>query len=491
MTSIALPRLAARPGRLRRRLYIYYASLFALILVLTAIAAQFVIARMAERDVGRALASSNAVFDRLWDQRAGQYRDLAGLLWRDGELRRAALAGRDAAVRQALDDLRVRLDAAGLRLTLNGHPAYFSGNAALAGQPGPVAVVGDRVFRRVSLPIDGGEIAIIRELGSAELDMVMRISPIPLEAAVIRRDGDGHWRGGGATIANGIVQRAFASGDGQTTLALPAGVSIASIRPLAADAPSDTAALMLSYPIADAMTPFRTIQHMMLVAGLAGLALVLFGSWAIARQITRPIVLLDAAVKRLREGSATTVPISGDDEIARLAESFNEMARVAHLAFHDPLTGLPNRARFRETLTALLDGAAETVSLLCIDLDGFKAVNDGMGHPVGDEVLKIVARRMESVISGANVARLGGDEFTLILADRVEDEAERVAALVIDAVRQPAIIDGNRIRIGASVGIAHFPRDAANASDLMRKADQALYIAKAAGRGVAHSFVGG
>jgi diguanylate cyclase (GGDEF)-like protein len=381
---------ASRPGRLRRRLYLHYASLYALILVLTAIAAQFVIADMAERSVAAALRSSAAVFERL------------------------------------------------------------------------------------SVPRD------------AAFDMVRRTASIPLNAAVISRSDSGDWRSALATVPGGIVQRALSRPDGETVmLALAGGPSIALIRPLGT---GEDSALLLSYPLDAAIAPFRGLQLMLALAGAAGMLLVLAGSWAIARAITQPVALLDRAVHDLRDGTATMVPVHGNDEIARLAESFNDMARFAHLALHDALTGLPNRAFFRQRLEAALENPAADVALLCVDLDGFKAVNDSLGHPVGDEVLKIVALRMESVAGGAMVARLGGDEFTIILPGADEHEAERVAGRTIDAIRQPAIIDGQRIRIGASIGIAYHPRDATDPTELLRRADQALYIAKAAGRGVAHSY---
>lgn len=331
------------------------------------------------------------------------------------------------------------------------------------------------VFERLSVPRDEA------------FDMVRRTASIPLTATILRRDMGGDWRSAITDrLPGGIVQRALSRPGGHTTmLALPAGASIALIRPIGT---GEDNALLLAYPLADAIAPYRGLQTLLALAGSAGLLLVLAGSWGIARAITQPIVLLDRAVQHLRDGTATAVPVKGNDEIARLGESFNEMARFAHLALHDALTGLPNRAHFRQRLAAALE--TSEVALLCIDLDGFKAVNDSLGHPVGDEVLKIVALRMESVAGGAMVSRLGGDEFTIILPNSDELEAEWIAGLVIDAIRQPAIADGQRIRIGASIGIAHAPRDADNATDLLRRADQALYIAKAAGRGVAHSFGG-
>ncbi|MBN8963794.1 MAG: EAL domain-containing protein, partial [Rhizobiales bacterium] len=162
-------------------------------------------------------------------------------------------------------------------------------------------------------------------------------------------------------------------------------------------------------------------------------------------------------------------------------------ARIAYIAKHDQLTGLPNRVLFREQLDEALHDAQSKArfALLCLDLDGFKSVNDSLGHPVGDQLLKIVGERLLTCLTPKGlVARLGGDEFAIIQTDlaRREDSSDLAQALIA-AVSAPYLIEDNQIIIDASIGIAVAPRDGEDPDVLLRNADMAMYCAKAEGRG--------
>lgn len=166
----------------------------------------------------------------------------------------------------------------------------------------------------------------------------------------------------------------------------------------------------------------------------------------------------------------------------RLAE-----ARIVHMARHDPLTGLPNRTLFSERLREAVAGAAagRGCALLCIDLDGFKEVNDTLGHPAGDALLRIVSRRLRHQLRETDtVARLGGDEFAVLLADAQRSEAAvPISERIVMALSHPYDIGGRPATISASLGIAMLaPGEASDEDTLLRRADLALYHAKGAGR---------
>ena len=169
-------------------------------------------------------------------------------------------------------------------------------------------------------------------------------------------------------------------------------------------------------------------------------------------------------------------------------------AAYAHQALHDPLTGLPNRARLREHLATVLAGpAARRVAVLVLDLDGFKRVNDSLGHPAGDALLAQVAERLlDATRGGDTIARLGGDEFAVLLESaRAPGDASAVAERVLAAMRAPFDLRGAEAVVGTSIGIAFgAPPDGRGAADgesladaLLRDADLAMYRAKAAGKG--------
>lgn len=166
-----------------------------------------------------------------------------------------------------------------------------------------------------------------------------------------------------------------------------------------------------------------------------------------------------------------------DISALRVAES-----KVRHLAFHDALTGLGNRHQLRESLSTLNNGAS--ACLMFLDLDGFKVINDSLGHDAGDRLLVVIARRIECLLRQGDVAiRLGGDEFVLLIQSVGIERMAAVAQRVLEAVREPIDMPpGSSVQVSGSLGIAMFPRDGADADALLRSADIAMYAAKAGGR---------
>ncbi len=188
-------------------------------------------------------------------------------------------------------------------------------------------------------------------------------------------------------------------------------------------------------------------------------------------------------VRECRTGSGGTVQLRTDiTEIKRAEE------RIRHLAHHDPLTGLPNRRLLDDRLDQACHFARRSgqhVGVMLVDLDNFKGINDEQGHEVGDRVLREAARRLrESVREVDTVARHGGDEFVVVLAElRQSMDAARIARKILQSLIQPIVIDGRAFRIGASIGISTYPNDGLDPEGLLKKADVAMYRAKASGRG--------
>ncbi len=168
-------------------------------------------------------------------------------------------------------------------------------------------------------------------------------------------------------------------------------------------------------------------------------------------------------------------------------------ARIAYMAHHDALTDLPNRVLFHERLNELLGRVrrhGENLAVHCLDLDHFKGVNDTLGHPIGDELLKAVAQRLSRCLRDSDmVARLGGDEFAVVQFPLAgPHDASTLATTLIEIVSKPYEVHGHEFVVGASIGIALAPDDGDEADVLLRNADMALYRAKAEGRGTAHFF---
>ena len=193
------------------------------------------------------------------------------------------------------------------------------------------------------------------------------------------------------------------------------------------------------------------------------------------------------AVSRRMMDDGGSVVILEDVTERKLAEE-----RIAHLAKYDELTGLANRAQFRERINAMLAAVHERenhVTIHLIDLDRFKAINDTLGHPIGDKLLKEVASRLKTVIRPVDmITRFGGDEFVVLqTGTEFHQDAKWLAQRLVRTLKDPFEVDGHRIDIGASIGIAMAPTDGTDADELLKKADMALYAAKNGGGG-SHCF---
>lgn len=161
---------------------------------------------------------------------------------------------------------------------------------------------------------------------------------------------------------------------------------------------------------------------------------------------------------------------------------------ISHLALHDALTGLPNRRLLMEHLIRDIEGSRREnkhLAVLVLDLDNFKDINDQYGHHVGDEVLVKVAQRLQYLLRKCDViARIGGDEFVIPVPHlQTKKQAQVVAAKIIEAFKEPIQVENTRLTVSFSIGVAMFPENAEDPLELIKAADQAMYLAKDAGKG--------
>ena len=179
--------------------------------------------------------------------------------------------------------------------------------------------------------------------------------------------------------------------------------------------------------------------------------------------------------------------------IIDVTEQRRSEARIVHMAHHDHLTTLPNRMFFLDRLDkalAHIRRSSDQIAIHCIDLDDFKKVNDTLGHPIGDKLLNQVSARLSAHVRDEDfVARLGGDEFAIIQTGiQTKEDAAVLAERIVAVLGAPYLIDGNDVVIGASVGVACAPKDSLHPDDLLKRADIALYRAKADGKNLFHFF---
>ncbi|MFC0634532.1 putative bifunctional diguanylate cyclase/phosphodiesterase [Brevundimonas balnearis] len=432
---------------LRSKLTVLYMGLFGLALILTAIAVVTAVTRSAERMVRAELIATGEVYDQIWSARSEQLRQGAAVLAQDFGFREAVATGDDPTVQSALANLAARQGVEGALLMLtDGHvvaegvqlddAALDALWAALDGgerDDGVLRVEGQEhqvVAAPIRAPVLLGWVIFVQRLDAAQMRELEGLSAIPLEARIA------------PAAAEARTQPMIA--DGRMSLA----------RPLPSfDA--DGAELLLAYPMAKAMAPYGLLFAWLGVIAVAGAGMMLAGTWLLSRTITRPIQALDDAVHRLQAGERAEVEVASDDELGRLAHSFNRMAgairdredKLNHLALHDHETGLRNRLALERAL-ATQPGACVVV----LQVARFDTVRAAVGHDAAAQLLTQLGARLQAITEDAPARIAAG-----LLALRVEGETDQALAWarqVRAAVEGSFIVNGAPIDVQLIIGVA-------------------------------------
>jgi len=491
---------ALRFGTLSTRIALLYAALFALVLGLVVSLAAGALARFGEASAARDLAANARVFDEIVAGRARQMGDQADVLARDFGFREAVATGDAPTIASALTSLeaRARSDMAFV-LTLEGEVLA----ADATGVPAPETLWtrlddgGKRGIIRsqqglalaAAAPIETpdlvGWLVIAQPLDRAELDRLVELAPISLEAQVIEAGAQAGWLRDAK--ANAVFEREEAER------------FLYHVSDLAVLQDDIAPRLVLRHALEESLAAYASLKWWLIILAGGGIVLVLGLSWKVARSVTEPLQQLDEATRLIGEGREVSLKVETNDEIGRLADSFNQMVaaidererRIIHVGLHDGLTGLPNRKLFTEQLANTLSRrrSGERVMMAYVDLDDFKMVNDTLGHPAGDALLRIIAEHLREDLPDALIARLGGDEFA-ILIDGIDEKASlgKVADNLQRCFDRPLTINGQAATCGASIGIAMAPTDGEDGITLMKNADLALYRAKHEGKSTYHFF---
>ena len=500
MTGSISKLTSLRFGSLKLRIAVLYAGLFAVVLAAIVIIASNSLSQFGEASAERDLAANARVFDELLELRAQQMDRSADVLAHDFGFREAVATRNGPTIDSALESLkgRSRADAAFVigidgNMLASGDTRIRSARAlwsALdAGKTHGMIRLDGKLALAAAAQIEApdlmGWLVIAQPMDRAELDRLKQLAAIDVSAQVETSEQLPQWLRSGND--GQIIERSDAERNLYQVSAIPALEGNLSPR------------LVLRHSLSRSLAGYDRLETALALLALGAIALVIGLSWRVARTVTEPLRKLDEATGAIGEGREVEIKVESADEIGRLASSFKRMVsaieererRIIHVGLHDGLTNLPNRKLFVEQLDRALTRLAEGERLMVVyvDLDDFKVVNDTLGHPAGDFLLKQVANHLREGLPESDVARLGGDEFAVLIKDI--DAAGSLAATaekLVECFKRPIEIDGQQIPCSASLGIAIAPIDGAQGTTLMKHADLALYRAKSEGKSTYQFF---
>jgi diguanylate cyclase (GGDEF)-like protein len=478
----------------------------------------------ARKTVTDELATGERVFMRLLDQSAQRLVQGARVLSSDFAFRDAIATSDKETIASTLRNHGDRIDAA--YMTLIGLD-----RRVVADTLDPDAEGRAFSFQRLIAQAerDGKAVAMVSKNGALyQVVVVPVLAPLPiawvamgfavnetfmqdlrrltgLDVSFASRPPNGLWALPASTLPTSmrpILLQEFASGhlQGETAASMFVSGEEYLSRTVPLPARQDEAVVaVLQQPLETALASFRRLQRDLALFSLLSLVGAVFLSVVMARGITRPLQQLAQIARRIAAGdySAPTPP-PGAGEIGDLTLAFHSMqdglatreSKIMDLAYRDTLTGLPNRALFSDRLQQALRMAprmSNSVSVLLMDVDHFKYVNDTLGHQIGDLLLREVAERLTDIVrrESDTVARLGGDEFVVLLPSDNAEGARRVARNIQTALEAPMTLDGHVVDCRVSIGVASYPEHGDSATTLLRRADVAMYTAKRLGNGFA------
>ncbi len=497
----AISLIELKSKTLASRIALLYVFLFASVMAVTIAVASSGISLFARESAERELSANSRVFDQIIAARQSQMADAGKVVAHDFGFREAFATGDGPTLTSALSSLRDRakVSAAAIvqldgSIIASGGDGVIDGPAILRrleqGQDRGVVALGGTEALAAAVPIEmpdlAGWLVLVSRLSPGDMKQLSLLSAEGVEARVRDRST---LSGSLATAALGKII-VLDGNKGHTLVRLSAIASLQDGR---------EPRLVLEHSLEEALAKYNGLRAILLLISALG---VIVGGWAairLSRGIALPLQSLAEAARAYGRGSVAKVKVEGVIEVRSLADSFNAMVdavdereqQVLHASLHDPLTDLPNRRYFIEKLdrAVLRQSERQRTFVAFIDVDDFKAINDAMGHPVGDELLRSVAQTLQDRFPDAMVARFGGDEFGLLLTGLgPDDDCTAIARTLELALNREATIDGRGIVLSSSVGIAMGPQDGQSADALLKSADLALYRAKSDGKGAYHFF---
>ena len=480
--------------RLRVKLTFMYAGLFCLALLLIGAVAYFVIAGNTQKLAELQLANTAQVFSRVWDVRLAHLQDAAARTARSPGLGEAVAARNDTIIRGHLADLRARSHAdiafvvtrEGLIITETSASSSVSPGMQLALTRGALTpgVLSDNndLYQGAgaALPDSQGWVITGARLGSQQMDDLRALSPIPVQVSVLARNGQ-NWDSetDHAALSAFIDQSLQAERASAQKIETAEGNVIA----LAAPLPSldgTHAVLLLRHSLSSALSPYGALFNTLIIIGLAGVVLLIAGTWFLARGITQPLSTLEAAARKLREGVYETVVVSTKDELSRLAESFNAMTgairererRITQLAFHDVETRLPNRVALERKLSAA--ARPERLYLAAIGVDRFTHVRGAIGYSLAGELVRQLGGRLAHLAPNAPMARLSSDVLGVAFIATSEADALKRAHALIANLEQSVSLGEQVVDVHVTIGIAQPGGKEETSSAMIERASIAL-----------------
>ena len=503
------------PNGIAGRMILFFVTLLVLVQLAVFVSIDLRSDQIVQTTVDHQLEVGERVFERLWMQNNTQLEQQASVLAADFGLREALASNDRATILSVLANHATRVGAAAMMVvSLDGrvlvdslHPAQeprrFEYSSLLTRArdsehaAATVAIDGllyQLVMVLVSAPEPIAYVAIGFRVDDTAAKELGALTGLEVSFVGVPDNGPG------AVISSTLAPEARSELAGMVLHGAPAwtqqAVTLAhrqletrvrSLQP----AGHGTIDLVLQKSLDEATAPFSQLRASFGLLAFFCLLATVAGSFLIARKITRPIRSLAQAALRIQDGDyASPVPVSDRGEIGAFAATFNHMQEaialreqeVRRLAYRDSLTDLPNRVQFLEELDQAIFACGKTgqaFSVLLMDLDRFRYVNDTLGHHAGDRVIMEVASRLRVALSEQDVlSRLGGDEFAVLLSPHQGLEAASVAGQLLQCMHAPVVVDGQSLDVGLSIGIARFPRHGLDAVTLLRRADVAMYVAK-------------
>ena len=489
-------------NRLRHKLTVLYAGLFCLALVLIGATAYVVVAKATE-DLARAQLSKSAeAFRRYGDQHLARLASGARHAAGANALQSAAIARDTPGIRAALSGARADTDAdLAFFVTREGLIVAEDGSAQSSVSPGlqqalsegvnPSGVMshGDTLYRAATAELPGelGWVVVAARIDGESMRSLERLAIVPLLAVLSTRSAEG-WSNVDTPDSAAIDPLL----DAATREDVPARkINAASGRTLALarslhSLDGTRASLLLRYRISGMITPYGAMFSTMIAIGIAGLALLLAGSWFLARSITRPLSTLEAAAKQMQAGVFENITVSSKDEIGHVAESFNAMAgairererKISQLAYHDGETRMPNRVALERRLAGAAN--AERLYLAAIGVDRFAHVRGAIGYSLAGILVRTLGERLARLVPNAPVARPSSDVLCVAFLSDDDADARRRAEALIIALEQPVSLEGHELDVHVSIGVAQPRVRGETPTAMIERASIALDQARAA-----------